>query len=100
MEPHELELTIQNKYDENYQSDFYASSTVSVCMNSSLKETWIQKRQRIREMEFGRLDEHREFYKVHSQGHNGVRVQTVASQMTRDQHIRLMTDTATATLKF
>lgn len=44
MEPNELELTIQKKYDENYISEFYVTSTVSVCVNPKGKESWIQKR--------------------------------------------------------
>lgn len=49
MEPHELELTIQHKYNESYVSDFYATSSVSICLNLLSKESWIEKRIRIRE---------------------------------------------------
>lgn len=49
MEPHELEMTIQAKYDESYISDFYASSSISICLNLKSKESWIEKRMRIRD---------------------------------------------------
>lgn len=56
MEPNELELTIQHKYDESYVSDFYATSSISICLNMLSKESWIEKRIRVREQELGKMD--------------------------------------------